>query len=54
MAYGLYAVGYLLVIAGISYIAHLMRIPQEWIVGIVIVLLGVGAIGGAQKMGAAK
>jgi TctA family transporter len=54
MAYGLYAVGYLLVIAGVAYIAHLLRIPQEWIIGIVIVMLGVGALGGAQRMGSAK
>ena len=41
MSFALYAVGYLIVIAGVVYIAHLMHIPQTWLIGIVIVLVGI-------------
>jgi TctA family transporter len=49
MSYAVYAVGYLLVIAGVAYIAHLLHIPEDWIVGIVVVMAGVGMLGGAQS-----
>jgi len=49
MSYAVYAVGYLLVIAGVAYIAHLLHIPEEGIVGIVVVMAGVGMLGGAQS-----
>jgi hypothetical protein len=48
MNYALYGLGYLLVILGVAYIAHLMHIPQTWIGGIVIVLLGIGVLSAAQ------
>jgi hypothetical protein len=46
----LYGLGYLLVIVGVAYIAHLLHIPQTWIGAIVIVLLGVGVLSAAQMM----
>jgi len=49
MSFGLYALGYLIVIAGVAYIAHLMHIPQTWIVGIVVVLVGIGIVTGVQS-----
>ena len=49
MNYALYGLGYLLVIIGVAYIAHLMRIPQTWIGAIVLVLLGIGVLSAAQK-----
>ena len=42
MSFGLYALGYLIVIIGVAYMAHLMHIPQQWIVAIVLVLAGLG------------
>jgi protein-S-isoprenylcysteine O-methyltransferase Ste14 len=42
MSFGLYALGYLVVLIGVVYIAHLMHIPQNWIIGIGIVMVGVG------------
>ena len=48
MSKALYAVGYLIVIAGVAYMAHLMRIPQTWIVAIVVVLVGIGLVSAAQ------
>ncbi len=44
MSFGLYALGYVVIIIGIAYIAHLMHIPQAWIGGIVLVLLGLGIV----------
>jgi hypothetical protein len=50
MNVAVYGLGYLLVIIGVAYIAHLMRIPQAWIGGIVIVLLGVGVLSASQML----
>ena len=49
MSFGLYALGYLILIVGIAYIAHLMRIPQTWIGAIVIVLVGIGIVTGVRN-----
>ena len=49
MSFALYAVGYLIVIVGVAYIAHLMHVPQAWIGGIVLVLLGIGIVTGVQN-----
>ena len=50
MANGLYALGFLVLLLGVAYIAHLMRIPQAWIGGIVIVLLGMGLVMFSQNL----
>ena len=42
MQTGMYGLGFLVVIAGIVYIGHLMHIPQTWMIGIVILLVGIG------------
>jgi cadmium resistance protein CadD (predicted permease) len=42
MSFGLYALGYVIVLIGILYIAHLMHIPQNWMIGIGLVLVGIG------------
>jgi hypothetical protein len=44
MSFAVYAVGYLLVIAGVAYMAHLMHIPQAWIVAIAVIMLGMGLV----------
>jgi len=48
MSFGLYALGYFIVIVGVAYIAHLMHVPQAWIGGIVLILLGLGIVTGVQ------
>ena len=48
MSFGLYAIGYLIVIGGVIYVAHLMHIPQAWIIGIAVILLGIGIVTGVQ------
>ncbi len=49
MSFGLYALGYLIVIGGVIYVAHLMHIPQTWIIGIAVILLGIGIVTGVQN-----
>ncbi len=49
MSFGIYAVGYLIVIAGVAYLASLMHIPQKYIIAIVVILLGIGITTGVQN-----
>ena len=49
MSFGIYAVGYIILIAGIAYLAHLMKIPQTYIVAIVVILFGAGIVTGVQR-----
>jgi hypothetical protein len=44
MSFGIYAVGFAIVIAGLVYAAHLMHIPTHWIVAGAGVMLGVGIL----------
>ena len=48
MSFGIYAVGYLILIVGLSYLAHLMHMPQRYIVAIAVIMLGIGVITGVQ------
>jgi hypothetical protein len=49
MSFGIYAVGYLILIAGVAYLAHLVRIPQAYIVAIAIIMFGIGVVTGVQR-----
>lgn len=49
MSFGLYALGYAILILGIAYMAHLMHVPQSWIVGIVLIMTGIGIMNGVQS-----
>ena len=42
MSTALYAVGYLLLVVGVSYLAHLSNIPNSYIFAIDVVMLGIG------------
>ena len=44
MSFGIYAVGFAIVIGGLIYAAHLMRIPSHWILAGAVVLLGIGIL----------
>jgi len=44
MSQGLYLFGFVIVIAGVAYMAHLMHLPSAWIGAIVLVLLGIGVV----------
>jgi hypothetical protein len=49
MSFGIYAVGYLILIVGVAYLAHLMHIPQHYIVAGAIILVGIGIVTGVQS-----
>jgi hypothetical protein len=49
MSFGLYALGFLIVIGGLVYGAHLMHVPTHWIIVGAVVLLGIGIVTGVQS-----
>lgn len=49
MSFGLYLIGYLVVIGGLTYGATLMHVPSRWIVVGAIVLTGVGIMTGVKS-----
>jgi hypothetical protein len=44
MSFGLYAAGFAIMIAGLAYGAHLMRIPSQWIAVGAVVMIGIGIL----------
>lgn len=49
MSFGLYSIGYVIVIAGLIYAAHLLRVPAHWIVVMAVVMLGIGIVSGVKN-----
>ncbi len=45
MSFGIYTLGTIILIVGVLYVCHLAHIPQHWMVGIAILLLGAGIMG---------
>ena len=48
MSFGLYAMGFAILICGLVYGAYLMHMPAHWIAVGAIVLLGVGILSGVK------
>jgi hypothetical protein len=48
MSFGLYAIGFAILIGGLTYAAYLVHVPAHWIFVGVIVLLGVGILTGVK------
>ncbi|MGA8184115.1 MAG: hypothetical protein WB819_10800 [Terriglobia bacterium] len=48
MSFGLYSIGFMLVIGGLIYGAYLMHVPAHWIAVGAIVLLGLGILTGVK------
>jgi hypothetical protein len=48
MSFGLYAMGFVIVIAGLIYAACLVHMPTHWIVVGSIVLAGIGILSGVK------
>jgi hypothetical protein len=48
MSFGLYAIGFAIVIGGLIYGAYLVHLPTHWIVVGAVVLLGVGILTGVK------
>ncbi|MGA3190269.1 MAG: hypothetical protein ABSF22_24455 [Bryobacteraceae bacterium] len=49
MSFGIYLVGYLILIIGLAIGAHLMHMPPRWIGVGVIVMVGLGILSGVAQ-----
>jgi hypothetical protein len=49
MSFALYTLGYLIVIAGVAYLAHLLHVPQRYIIAIAVILFGIGVVTAVQS-----
>jgi hypothetical protein len=48
MSFGIYSIGFILMVSGLAYGAYLMHVPTHWIVAGAIVLLGLGILKGVK------
>jgi hypothetical protein len=48
MSFGIYIIGYLILIGGLIYGATLMHVPSQWIVVGAVVLAGLGIVTGVK------
>jgi hypothetical protein len=48
MSYGLYVIGFVIIIGGLIYGAVLLHLPPQWIVAGSVVLLGVAIVKGVK------
>ena len=49
MSFGLYLLGFVILIGGLVYAATLMHIPTHWIMAMVLVLAGLGILKGVKN-----
>jgi len=49
MSFGIYAGGFAILLAGLAYGAHLMRMPTHWIVVGAIVMIGIGVLSAVKN-----
>jgi hypothetical protein len=49
MSFGIYLIGYLILIVGLGIAAHLMHVPPRWIGVGVVILVGIGVISGVTS-----
>jgi hypothetical protein len=48
MSFGIYIIGYLILIGGLTYGATLVHVPSQWIVVGAVVLAGLGIVTGVK------
>jgi hypothetical protein len=48
MSFGLYSAGFAIVIIGLAYAAHLVRMPMHWIIVGAVVMIGIGILSGVK------
>jgi hypothetical protein len=48
MSFGLYSIGFAIVIGGLIYAGYLMHVPTNWIAVGAVVLLGIGILSGVK------
>lgn len=49
MSFGIYAIGYVILIGGLIYGAHLLHVPADWIVVMAVIMLGIGIVSGVKN-----
>jgi hypothetical protein len=49
MSFAIYAIGVLILLAGLAYVAHLVHMPEKWIVAGALLILGAGIMGGVAS-----
>ena len=49
MSFGLYLVGYIVLIVGLAIAAHLLHVPEKWIGVMIICLVGIAIIHGVRE-----
>ncbi len=49
MPTALFALGYLFLVAVVSWLAHLSHIPESYIGGIVVIMIGIGVVSGMEN-----
>jgi hypothetical protein len=50
MSFGIYSIGFAIVIGGLIYAAYLLHMPAHWIAAGAVVLLGIGILKGVKTM----
>jgi len=48
MSFGLYSIGFAIMIGGLIYAAYLMHMPAHWIAVGAVILIGVGILSGVK------
>jgi hypothetical protein len=48
-SFGIYAIGTLILIIGVDYVLHLAHVPQTWLIGLTILMLGAGLMGAVNS-----
>jgi uncharacterized membrane protein HdeD (DUF308 family) len=48
MSFGFLAIGCLFLVAGVAYLAYLMELPETYVMGPLLILVGIAAVTGAQ------
>jgi hypothetical protein len=48
-SFGLFAIGYVVLLAGLGYAAYLFNVPQQWIIVGGLVMLGLGVMKAVSK-----
>ncbi|MGA8224280.1 MAG: hypothetical protein WB780_21725 [Candidatus Acidiferrales bacterium] len=48
MSFGIYSIGFAMVICGLIYAAYLVHMPAHWIIVAAVILLGVGILTGVK------
>jgi hypothetical protein len=48
MSFGLYSIGFAIMIGGLIFAGYLMHVPSHWIAAGAVILLGVGILSGVK------